>query len=122
MCHGYIFSPESCFCSIICTDILCANAVIDKFITSKGIQFSFQSCGGMNSAASSVANNKAPLPKLGSASSALAGESVSDRQPPALTGEDPISLSDKCHFARAQLESSTLTLPVIAFNAETVSH
>lgn len=122
ICHGYIFSPESCFCSIICTDILCANAVIDKFITSKGIQFSFQSWGGMNSTASSVANNKASLPKLGSASSVLPGESVSDRQPPVLTGEDPISLSDKCHFARAQRESSTLTLPVIAFNAETVSH
>lgn len=73
MCHGYIFSPESCRCSIIYTDILCANAVIDKFITSKGIQFSFQSCGGMNSAASSVANNKAPLPKLGSASPVLPG-------------------------------------------------
>lgn len=101
---------------------LCANAVIDKFITSKGIQFSFQSCSGMNRAASSVANNKAPLPKLGLASSVLPGESVSDRQPPVLTGEDPISLSNKCHFAQAQQESSTLVLPVIAFNAETVSH
>lgn len=76
----------------------------------------------MNSAASSVANNKAPLPKLSSASSVLPGESVSDRQPPVLKGEDPISLSDKCHFAWAQRESSTLTLPVIAFNAETVRH
>lgn len=76
----------------------------------------------MNSAASSVANNKPPLPKLVSASSALPGESVSDCQPPVFIGEDPISLSDKCHFARAQQESSTLTLPLIAFNAETVCH
>lgn len=118
----HIFPPESCLCSIIYTDILCANAVIDKFITSKGVQFSFQSCGGMNSAVSSVANNKPPLPKPGSASSVLPGESVSDRQPPVLIGEDPISLSDKCHFARAQRESSTLRLPVIVFNAETVCH
>lgn len=47
---------------------------------------------------------------------------MSDRQPPVLIGEDPISLSDNCHFAWAQLESSTLTLPVIALNAETVCH
>lgn len=56
-----IFSSESCLCSIISTDILCANAVIDTFITSKGIQFSFQSCTGMNSATSSVANNNGAI-------------------------------------------------------------
>lgn len=53
-----IFSPEPCPCTIISTNILCANAVIDTFITSKGIQFSFQSSTGMNSATSSVANNR----------------------------------------------------------------
>lgn len=37
------FSFELGCRTIISTDILCANAVIDTFITSKGIQFSFQS-------------------------------------------------------------------------------
>lgn len=57
-----IFSSEPCLPTIISTDILCANAVIDTFITSKGIQFSFQSSTGMNSATSSAANNEGPLP------------------------------------------------------------
>lgn len=57
-----IFPSEPCLPTIISTDILCVNAVIDTFITSKGIQFSFQSSTGMNSATSSVANNKGPLP------------------------------------------------------------
>lgn len=57
-----IFPSEPCLPTIISTDILCANAVIDTFITSKEIQFSFQSSTGMNSATSSVANNEGPLP------------------------------------------------------------
>lgn len=55
------FPSEPCLPTIISTDILCANAVIDTFIISKEIQFSFQSSTGMNSATSSVANNEGPL-------------------------------------------------------------
>jgi len=58
----YVLLWAPCLPTIISTDILCANAVIDTFITSKGIQFSFQSSTGMNSAASSAANNEGPLP------------------------------------------------------------
>lgn len=57
-----IFPSEPFLPTIISTDILCANAVIDTFITSKEIQFSFQSSTGMNSATSSPANNERPLP------------------------------------------------------------
>ena len=55
-------SPQSpSLPTIISTDILCANAVIDTFITSKEIQFSFQSPTGMNSATSSAANNEGAI-------------------------------------------------------------
>lgn len=67
------------------TDILCANAVIDTFITSKGIQFSFQSPTGMNSAASSAANNEGAITRSQRTGTALPthsrGESVSNCLP-----------------------------------------
>lgn len=63
ICRPCIFSSVPGLPTIISNNILCANAVIDTFITSKGIQFSFQSSSGMNSATSSAANNEGPLPR-----------------------------------------------------------
>lgn len=104
-----IFSSEPCLPTIISTDILCANAVIDTFITSKGIQFSFQSSTGMNSATSSAANNEGPLPRakgwlrLLYAFKGKVCQTVCQRLFQAngdsfQTGQYPILLSDKCHF------------------------
>lgn len=76
-----IFPSEPCLPTIISTDILCANAVIDTFITSKEIPFSFQSSSGMNSSTSSAANNEGPLPRAEGCLrllSAFKGKSVSN--------------------------------------------
>lgn len=67
--------PMSWLPSVISMDILCSKAVMDTFITSQGVQFSFQSHTGMNRA-----NNEGLLPKDGSPSLTFYG-SVSNCLP-----------------------------------------